>query len=238
MNQNHDPESLDLRELALECANQETLYRESGKEASDPRFCYELFRRAVMHKDQAAWSLVYQQYESQIVRWVRQNPVFRSTQQPADDFVSEAFAKFWCAVSPQLFTKNLKTLGSVLLYLKKCVASTLYNYQRDLKREGQFEAIIADISNPGVERPIEDELSRKDAEEQMWELIESLLKNERERAAIENFTLEKKAGQIQKDYSHLFVDAKSIYRIKENLMKRFRRNPKLGTWLPAGGGKR
>jgi RNA polymerase sigma factor (sigma-70 family) len=238
MNPNHDPESLDLRELALECANQENLYRRSGKGTSDPRFCYELFRRAVVHQDQAAWSLVYQQYESQVVHWVRQNPVFHSTQRPADDFVNEAFARFWRAVSPQKFTKNLKTLESVLLYLKKCVASTLYNYQRTIKREERKESIILEMQNPTVERSVEKQLSKKDAEAQLWELIESLSKNEREKAAIENFTLEKKASQIREDYSHLFADAKSIYRTKENLLKRFRRNPKLKIWLPGGGGKR
>ncbi len=238
MNQNRAPSSLGLHELALECANQETQYKKLGERASDPRFCYELFRRAVVHKDQAAWSLVYQQYEPQVVRWIRQNPAFRSTWQTPDYFANEVFAKFWRAVSPQKFTQKLKTLGAVLLYLKKCVASTLYSYLRVLKRESMcsdLEKVKADISNPAAKRPVEHHLLQTLDAEQFWGLIGSLLKNEREKAAMENFTLEKKARQIRVDYAHLFADIKSIYRTKENLMKRFRRNPNLKAWSTGGG---
>lgn len=235
MTQNGIPESLGLRELAQRCADQEALYRQHGKEASDPRFCYELFCRAVLHKDEAAWSLIYEQYEPQVVHWIRQNPVFRSTQQPADYFVNASFAKFWRAVSPQTFRKHLKTLGAVLLYLKKCVGSTLYNYQRTTKRESiwsDLDGLAIEPPNPTSERPVEHQLSAEDAAEQLWELIGTLLKGEREQAAMENFTLGKKARHIQVDYAHLFDDTKAIYRTKENLLKRFRRNQDLKQWGP------
>ena len=237
MNQNHNPESLNLHELALACASQETLYRGAGEEASDPRFCYELFRRAVVHKDQAAWSLIYQQYEAQVAHWIRQNPVFRPAEQRAEDFVNEVFTKFWHAVSPEEFAQKLKTLGSVLFYLKKCVASVLFSHQRTLKRECLREAAAVEMSVSVVECSVEEQLSAKFSEAQLWELIASLLKDERERAAMENYILEKKASQIQTHYSHLFTNVKAVYRTKENLLKRFRRNPQLQSYLPAGGGK-
>jgi len=240
MNPNQDPESLGLHELAQVCADQEALYRRSGEEASDPRFCYELFRRAVLLKNEAAWSLIYEQYQPQVIHWIRQNPVFRSTHQTADYFVNEAFAKFWHAVSPQTFKKHLKTLGAVLLYLKKCVASSLLNYQRTVKWEGmwsEMEELAVETPNPTRERPVERQLSEETAAEQLWELIGMLLKSEQERAAMENFTLGKKARHIQMDYGHLFADTKTIYRTKENLLKRFRRSQDLWQWRPADGGK-
>lgn len=235
MNQGQDPQSLGLQELAQECANQEALYRKLGDKASDPRFCYELFRRALVQKDEAAWSLIYQQYEPQIVRWIRQNPAFRSTGQDADYFVSEVFAKFWHAVSPQKFSQQLTRLGAILLYLKKCVASTLYSYQRTLKKESMYvalEQVNIGISNPSSERPVEYSVLQKVDVEQLWAVIEPLLKNEQEKVVVESaFLLGKKAKQIQAEYPHLFADTKSIYRTKENLLKRFRRNPKLRAWL-------
>ncbi|MGD9100004.1 MAG: hypothetical protein PVF45_05955 [Anaerolineae bacterium] len=238
MNQNRAPESLGLHELALECANQEALYRKLGRDASDPRFCYELFRRAVVHKNEEAWSLVYQQYKPQVISWIRQNPAFRPTQQAPDDFVNEAFAKFWRAVSPKKFTQRLKTLEAVLLYLKKCAASALYNHQRALKRQNMrraLEQVEADLSNPATKHPVEYHILQASNAEQLWGLVESLLKSEREKVAMENYILEKKAKQIQADYSHLFADVKSVYRTKENLMKRFRRNPNLKAWFTDGG---
>jgi hypothetical protein len=236
MHQNRALDALGLHKLALECANQQALYKKSGKGAADPGFCYELFRRAIVHQDQAAWSLVYEQYKAQVVRWIRQNPAFQSTQQEPDYFVNEAFAKFWHAVSPQKFTQQLETLGAVLLYLKKCVASTLYSHLRALKRTSMCCAWEqAQTSNPAVKRPVERQLVQKSDEEQFWGLIEALLKNEREKMALENFTLDKKARQIQADYAHLFADVQSVYRTKENLLKRFRRNPNLQTWYTGGG---
>jgi hypothetical protein len=230
-------ESFDLHKLAQACADQEALFRKQGRDASDPRFCYELFRRAVLLRDEAAWSLVYEQYESQVIHWVRQSPVFQSTQQTADYFVNEAFAKFWHAVSSQTFRKHLKTLGAVLLYLKKCVASTLYNYQRTMKRESMYCALdkFVEDSNPSATHSVECELLEGMAGEQLWQLIKSLLKDERELAAMENFTLGKKARHIQADYAQLFPDAKSIYRTKENVLKRLRRNSELKTWQVHGG---
>jgi TPP-dependent pyruvate/acetoin dehydrogenase alpha subunit len=71
--------------------------------------------------------------------------------------------------------------------------------------------------------------------EQFWKLIESTLKNEREAAAIENYTMEKKARQIRLEYPHLFADINSVYRTKENLMKRWRRDPNLKAWYTGGG---
>jgi DNA-directed RNA polymerase specialized sigma24 family protein len=240
MNQHHTLQSLDLHELARECANQEALYRKLGGKASDPRVCYELFRRAVVQKDEAAWSLVYQQYEPQVLRWIRQHPAFASAGKNADDFVSEVFARFWRAVSPDKFSKQLQSLGAVLLYLKKCVASTLYSHQRALKKDRglrALEEIEIKTKNPAAERPVEHYLAQEVDAEQLWRSIEGILKDDRERAAMENYVLEKKARQIRADYAHLFDDAKSIYRVKENLLKRFRRNRNLRTWRSARGGK-
>jgi DNA-directed RNA polymerase specialized sigma24 family protein len=236
MNGTRTPQSLTLRELAQECAKQEATYRRLGEAASDPRFCYELFCQAIVKRDEAAWSLIYAQYEPQIVRWIRQNQAFRSTGQGADYFVSEVFAKFWHAVTPGKFTKQLNTLGAVLLYLKRCVASTLYSYQRTRKWESMccaLEEVHVEVLNSASRRPAERHLVQRTDAEQLWELVKSLLRNEREKVIVENvFLLGKKARQVQTEYPHLFPDVKSVYRTKENLLKRFRRNRNLRNWLP------
>lgn len=234
MSQSNPIQSLSLNALATACGEQSQRYRDLGADQSDSRYCYELFRRAIVNGDQSAWVCIYQTYETQVVRWVRQCSSYRATGQDAEYFVSIIYTKFWRALKPEAFVENLPSLGSVLAYLKRCVQTTLIDYSRSLRRDrmldelGELERVkvkSADI------RPIERKTGYDSDRHELWAQINNLLKSDQERVVMEEvFLLNKKASHIFADHPDLFPNIKSVYRAKENLLKRLRRSSDLNIW--------
>src|SRR5581483_3770656 len=66
-----DPREMSLTALVQHCATQsEHFYR--GR-AHDTRFAYELFRRALVERDELAWEHVYTHYCPLVEGWVRRS---------------------------------------------------------------------------------------------------------------------------------------------------------------------
>ena len=227
-------QSIQLGKLADHCAEQSQRYRELGAQEADSRYCYELFRRAIVEHDEAAWVHVYQTYEGQVVRWARQCSNYHATGQDAEYFVSIIYTKFWRAMTPTLFTDNLPSLGAVLAYLKRCVQTTLIDYARSRKRDQMLDELgeLERVQVHSAEmRPIERRTSGDFDRKQLWQSIRTLLKNDQEQVVMEEvFLLNKKAGRIYADHPDLFKDVNAVYRAKENLLKRLRRNSDLAEW--------
>ena len=226
--------TLQLEDIAAECGQQSQRYRELGQAHSDPRYCYELFRRAIVEGLESAWTHVYTAYEGQIVRWVRQCSSYHATGQDAEYFVSIIYTKFWKAVTPDLFSNHLLSLGAVLAYLKRCVQTTLIDFVRSRRKDQMLDELdeLERVKVPSADnRPIEQRASRGSDSEALWQQIGELLKNEQERIVLEEvFLLDKKANQIFADHPDTFESVKTIYRIKENLLKRLRRSNSLAEW--------
>src|SRR5262245_34424784 len=71
-----DPRQMSLAVLALHCATEsERFYH--GR-SHDTRFAYELFRRAVVERDELAWEHVYTHYSPLVEGWVRRSGAFTS----------------------------------------------------------------------------------------------------------------------------------------------------------------
>ncbi|MGB1251139.1 MAG: RNA polymerase sigma factor [Candidatus Promineifilaceae bacterium] len=234
MGESNSFQSLQLNKLAENCAEQSQRYRDLGADNADPRYCYELFRRAIVEGDESAWAHLYQTYESQVIRWARQCGNYHATGQDAEYFVSIIYTKFWRAMSPEHFVENLPALGSVLAYLKRCVQTTLIDYTRSRRRDqmldelGELERVQVDSADI---RPIERKTGRDFDRKQLWQQIGTLLKSDQERIVMEEiFLLNKKANHIFTDHPSLFKDVNTVYRVKENLLKRLRRNSDLAEW--------
>lgn len=226
--------TLQLDDLAAECTAQAQRFRELGADEADPRYCYELFRRAVVDRDEGAWLHVYTTYEQQVIRWVRQCGNYHATGQDAEFFVSIIYTKFWRAVRPEQFTERMPTLGAVLAYLKCCVQTTLIDYIRSRRRDtmledlGELERVNVHLSEV---RPIENRTGGRFERKRLWEQVSALLRSDQERIVLEEaFLLNKKASHIYADHDDVFDDVNTVYRVKENLLKRLRRNSDLAAW--------
>ena len=122
-----DVRELSVINLAHQCQEETARYlrRESGEGVC----CFELFRRAVADRDDQAWERVVIQYRRMVLAWVRRHPTRALVNESDDDWVHDAFARFWKAVPPDRFAM-FPNLAAILRYLKLCVHSSLMDEAR------------------------------------------------------------------------------------------------------------
>jgi hypothetical protein len=221
MNQNPDFQSFSIPDLARCCAQETERY--FRKQSHDSRYCFELFRRAVRDRDQFAWEMIYTQYNSLVAGWVIQNQRFEAAGEDVEYFVNGAFAKMANILTPSKF-EGFSDLSFVLQYLKMCVHSVIVDFDRSAHQEhwdslDQIEEKESD--EPRVENQEADRAFRK----AFWDWINARLHDEKEHAVIYgSFVLELKPQELLVHYQKVFVDLDEIYRVKQNVLARLRRD--------------
>lgn len=231
MPENIDFSNLSLSSLCYRCARESDSFFNRRKH--DPRFCFQLFRRAVLDQDQRAWECLYRQYNPLVASWVERHALFQSCNEERQYFVNRAFEKMWTAFNPQKLDR-FPDLKSILRYLQMCVHSAVVDY---LRAQEQAE-LLAD--HPILERESfngdalspEKEAVRRTQAAALWEMITARLKTEKERKVVYgSFILALKPGELANYYSGTFENVAEIYRLKENVLARFRRDEDLKHFL-------
>ncbi len=222
---------LSLEELHERCA-QETFrffhYREH-----DPRFCFEIFRRAFAEKDEAAWGVIYLQYEDQVSRWVKNHPAFSGSGEEGQFFVNRALEKFWNrAFTPEEFG-DFRTLNSLLAYLKMCVHTVIVDHWRANERE-KLESLDdmprGDI--PVSPLSVEDTVFNRLNGKEIWGSVKTRFKSEKEyRVMYGVYGLNLKPREILSQWPDMFESIQDVYRTKENVLARLRRDEELHDFL-------
>ena len=92
---------LSIVELARRCTEQ-TLRFVRGEQRDD-RFCFEIFARAVVSRDEHAWAAIMAQYRGIILSYVGQHAAAAALREPDEYWVNRAFIRFWTAVGPERF---------------------------------------------------------------------------------------------------------------------------------------
>ena len=87
-----NPATLDLEELVGYCAEEAQEYQRT--QSGSTVCCYELFRRALVEKNELAWMYLFEQYAPLVERWVRRSPAFEHSEETSDYFIGAAFLKF------------------------------------------------------------------------------------------------------------------------------------------------
>jgi hypothetical protein len=226
MNNQIDLQTLTLADIARRCAHETELYFQ--RKSYDPRYCFELWRRAIVDRDQLAWEHVYHQYCPLVAGWVKRNPAFLSSGEEAQYFVNRAFERLWAALTPGKFSR-FQHPKFVLQYLKMCVNSVILDEVRVAKRAlvgSQADAASQEgrASSPTIEGQA---LALVDQEE-FWAEIEARLRDEKEwRVVYGSFVLALKPREILAQHKDTFRDIEEVYRIKANVLARLARDPKL-----------
>lgn len=222
--------SLTLTGLAHRCSEETHLF--FRRMEYDPRYCYELFRRAIVDADQDAHACLYDQYLPLVAGWVERHPAFRAANEEMDYFVNRAFEKLWHAITPAKFTR-FGDLKSLLRYLKMCTNSAIVDFNRGRElaviEEGSDSEEMRVAPAPGdIE---EDTIARVDRG-RFWHLIEERLNGEKEWAVIyASFVLGMKPAELLDSQPRLFDDIKDVYRTKQNVLERLRRDVELASLL-------
>jgi hypothetical protein len=226
-----DPLSLTISALCYRCARESENFFQ--RKAHDPRFCFELYRRAAIQRVQEAWDCLYKQYQPLVASWVERHSLFHSSGEERDFFVNWAFEKMWTILTPEKFA-NFPDLKSILRYLQMCVHSVLVDFMRAREKAVLFEnepVGMVDPAAPEVEAPEQVTLDRM-AIDEFWLMLSAKLKNEKEQRVIYgSFVLALKPSELIAQYPRVFENVKEVYQVKENVLARLGRDAEVLDFL-------
>ncbi len=218
------PGQMDLSTLMRRCASEsERFYR--GQQ-HDTRYSYELFRRALVDRNEAAWEQLYYHYNGLVEGWVRRSGAFISSGESSEFFVVGAFTKFWRAITPERFD-SFPTLASLLHYLQLCTTSVVID---SVRTQSWSEMLPEDTIQPTQTpqySPDEEAVNRVQREE-FWRMIDDQLHDEIERVVVYcSFILGLTPRAIFARRNDLFNSVNDVYNVKRNVLGRLGRNNQL-----------
>lgn len=212
-------------ELAQKCREESERYRRGRSDARG--HCYELFRRAIVDRDQRAWTAVYEQYRRLVAKWVNGPP------DQVDDRIHEAFERFLRAVKPQTFTNRFAGIGKVMAYLRVCARSVRVEKAREDDRRERAEGLWqyqADVVGRQSDSPDEQALEHVLSQE-LSEHIEQCLNDEQERLVVHlSFKVGLMPRQIAQEHPDRFANVEEVRRVKERVVLRLSSDPRLQSW--------
>jgi len=212
--------------------------RKSGKsvtQRSNDIYCFEIVRRAIVEKDEACWSIMFEQYEKLILYWLNQRvPEQHIGDTHIDEMVMQPFEKLWRFFdTPHLAAA--KNLSSLIAYLESCVETCV---QEELRRslsdrnrrqsEKDYGRLQSLPQNP-EEKALKDELY-----ERVWQELLSCCN----RQPPDRFVKEKtiawltfknglKPNRIHIENPGMFASIDEIYELKRQLFARLRHSQNL-----------
>jgi DNA-directed RNA polymerase specialized sigma24 family protein len=228
------PGEMRLDALTDCCMNEINKYRRG--EAHDDTYCLEIFRRAIVQHDERAWEVLIVRFQDTVLGWLRRHPNSELVCQLESEqyFVDRTFTRFWRSTmhNQQL---EFATLGAALYYLKTCLNCEILDRLRAQRRAR--EAPLPDVDFSEHAHWQEKEASRQegnfaepqvnepDESSELWEAIESLLPNERERrVAYLLYYCNLKPREIVRYCPEEFSDVKEVYYLGRNISDRLMRN--------------
>ncbi|MFQ5856037.1 MAG: RNA polymerase sigma factor [Anaerolineae bacterium] len=221
---------LTLAGIAHRCARESELF--FRRQSHDPRYCLELFRRAFVHRNQRAWELLYAQYQPLVAGWVTRHPAFPASGEEVQYFVNRGFEKMWSAVTPEKFDR-FSNLKSLLSYLQMCVHSAIVDHARSLEQLTMDEPTEKLAAESVAEGPsLEDRTLARVRRDELWGYINERLNDEQERLVVHgSLVMGLKPRQLYAQFEEAFNDVNDIYRIKQNVLARLRRDSELKRFL-------
>ncbi len=220
-NSQSPPQTLSINELARCCSEETNKFLKQS--VSNDRFCLELFRRAIVQRDDDAWACIYSQYAPLVLTWVTQHQSAAPMlgQDGSAPLVNAAFAKFSQALTPAKMD-NFDSPAAILKYLKMCVHSVVADEVRS-RQSRQYEETLELIEHePASEDPADDVVATISAQG-LWQVIQ-----EEERLLIYLAYIHgMKPSEISSQNRRLFPTVDDVYRIKRNVLERLRRNRRL-----------
>jgi len=226
-----EPQQMELDSLARFCAEEtERFFRDRE---SDPRFCFEIFRRALGKGDQRAWDAIYRQYWPLVAGWIAAHPEITRSGGEIQEYVNRTFERMWAAVPPSRF-HNFRDLRSILAYLKMCAHSAVVE---DARKAAAFNRMVAldalpEEADPApastADSPPDRVAFAHELREKLWGLVDARLQDDRERLVVRClFELDLRPKTILTRYPGVFHDVREIYRIRQVVLERLARDPNL-----------
>lgn len=222
----------DTASLRLDQLKLETLIQQSQIETQhffhnqpyDPCFTHEIFRRAVVERNEDAWTYLYASYCALVHSWVQRSTAFAHSGESSEVLVNMVFARFWQAVSAKNFAE-FPTQPSLLAYLRHCAETIVIDHARGYHKT---EALSDNLANSGVSslRPLEDETIDRMRGQELWKVINQQLRSEAEHTLVYcSFIMGMPAHAILQQRPELFDSITTVYTLKRTILERLSRCP-------------
>src|SRR3954453_15151067 len=137
---------------------------------------YELFRRAIVERDDEAWAAIYTHYRQLLISWARHACARAPGVGHYEDIADRALARAWSALTADQF-EQFPSLAALLAYLRTCVGAAAIDAARAAAtRERAYQK----LELPSVTTP-EDLVLGALSRGELWGLINRLVSSEHER---------------------------------------------------------
>jgi DNA-directed RNA polymerase specialized sigma24 family protein len=209
--------SMSLSVLSDRCMSEITNYGRG--DASNDKYCLEIFRRAMIEGDNAAWEFLIERFHDYMLSIFHRHGQREAASRldSPENYVARAFERFWMSTvhHQQL---EFTTLAAALSYLRNCLNGAILDTLRAYSRSKEVA-----WPEPGFAEPLAFE--DPDEGQELWHIIQSLLVNERERrVAFLLFHCNLKPREIVRHCTQEFSDVQEIYRLRRNIIERLLRD--------------
>src|SRR5215469_7198873 len=218
---------------ALEGCCMSEIQHYQHNEPYDDRYCLEIFHRAMVKHDLQAWELLQRRFTPTVKAWMRNLPQrdIACRYQSEEDYIADTFVRVW-----QVSLRNRLEFGSLaaaLSYLKISLHGAVIDRLRAYSRPKE-----APLPEPGSEAYHSEEPANEDeyGSHEMWEIIRSLLPNQRERRlAYLLYYYGLKPREVLRYCPNEFSSIQEIYRLTRNILERLIRNRDQLRWRLSDG---
>lgn len=237
---------LHLNELALRCQDDILQFQQHGQSNSCSPYGMELFRRAILLHDEAAWSCIYELFQGVVGSWIKMyagtDGIVTCNYEEVARLVNTAFARFSCAFSAQ-HLERCASVFAILRYLKLCTRSAVFDEMRDLlarAEETSLEALMEAGEQSVGERSkryneIEEQIIGRVWAQELWRAIQEDLYCEDDARALLTLLYEQdmKPAQIWHQYPWWFATLNDVIAMQRRIRTRLLKNPRIRSHLAA-----
>ena len=208
-----------LTKLQTQCQKVNAIFLSEKKKKLDPGPCLEIFRRAVVERDDIAWEAFITIYSVQVRKWLQKGfSCLSSSMWEEDELVLVVFERFAKSLTPERYRQKLPwTLGQVMAYLRKTTTSLgaeVCHKELMLRWTANLDELSEVIPHPD------------DATERMllWESILQELTDEKERLVAHcKFIDNLPPREILESYPDIFADKHEVIKILRRIKARIGR---------------
>jgi DNA-directed RNA polymerase specialized sigma24 family protein len=181
---------------------------------------YELFRRAILLRDEQAWAAIHTRFRPLLVAWAHRCCAKMHIVDCYDDIADHALARAWVALTPARFMA-FPTLAKLLAYLRACVTTTAIDCVRAQIAAERSHAALSANTAASTEQIVLADIDRA----ALWRTVIGLVATEAERVVvIETFAYGLSPRDILARHPRLFADIDAVYGARRNLFARLHRN--------------
>jgi len=214
-----EPSTMSLSELADLCMTE--INNSCRSEPYKEQYCLEIFHRALLQHDPDTWEILQELFNPMLRAWLHKHPRqnIDCYHKPVEYYVAHTFMRVW--QSSMGNTLEFDKLSAAMGYLKLSLQGVVIDALRVFSRP--YEAPAPDSGSGQITNYMEDSAAENNyGSSEVWDNIESLLSNERERRlAYLFYQCNLKPKEIVCDYPEEFSDIQEIYQLIWSITERF-----------------